>query len=154
MTERISRPPLPFEPEPIEAMRARLGAAIGHVNPYGARLQLATNRQHAFDFEGVSPQRGNRLVLSVDDGPEVGPKLHASLFSVDEHGREKPLNFSDAKEAPLVLEIRLKKLLSLLTGVRAEPFLVLVTRSDGPPESLRPHSLHAFFRYDDFPSPN
>ena len=157
-TNRIERPPLPFEPEPIEAMRARLQAAIGHVNPYGARLQLAQDRRHAFDFADVSPQRGNRLVLSVDDSPEIGPKLQVSLWSIRPDGSERPLiGDVTSPNSEAKLEVRLRKLLRMLTGVHAEPFIVFGT---GPPGSERPHGLFAFFRYSgpvtgpDFPSLN
>lgn len=69
---------LPFEPESIESMRARVPAAIAEaVNPLtiakGEKPVPGYDRKHIFDFEC-----GIRMILSHDDIGEH-TSLHASI---------------------------------------------------------------------------
>src|SRR4051812_12922660 len=76
---------LPFQPEPIEALRARLPQAVAElINPRAILLQEALPpgmlRKHVFDFEC-----GYRMIVSVDPlglGPLVSYHVSAAPFTV------------------------------------------------------------------------
>lgn len=75
---------LPFEPEKLEAIRARLPQALSVVYNYdivqsGGRAP-GEQRQHVFDFED-----GIRCILSIDEGEQTVRHLHLSFSLRDYH---------------------------------------------------------------------
>jgi hypothetical protein len=63
---------LPFQPETLEALRARLPQAVAKVQQLDARVGML--RQHVFDF-----QDGVRCIISVDGIEKNAPSLHLSF---------------------------------------------------------------------------
>lgn len=74
---------LPFEPEKLESMRARLPQALSVVYNYeiieSGGQRPGEQRQHVFDFED-----GIRCILSVDEGQQTPRHLHMS-FSLHDY---------------------------------------------------------------------
>lgn len=74
---------LPFEPEKLESMRARLPQALSVVYNYEAvesgGQRPGELRRHVFDFED-----GIRCILSVDEGQQTARHLHLS-FSLQDY---------------------------------------------------------------------
>ena len=134
---------IPYEPETLAAARARLYAATREVQPEGGPgHELKYDRRHVFDLPCEEPLR---LVVSVDDGEVVGPKLHASLWRVAPDGQDLPLGLQ-----PVTAALCAIGMVRELTGnLLAEPFLTLAGREGD--EYVR---LDAFFPFTTLPSAN
>lgn len=74
---------LPFEPESLESMRARLPQALSVVYNYeiieAGGQRPGELRQQVFDFED-----GVRCILSIDEGHETARHIHMS-FSLQDY---------------------------------------------------------------------
>lgn len=75
---------IPFEPEKLEVLRARLPQALSVVYDYEI-IELGgqrpgEQRQHVFDFED-----GIRCILSIDEGQQTPRHLHLSYSLQDWH---------------------------------------------------------------------
>ena len=69
---------LPFQPEPVESLRARYPAAVAEVIDIesvglGTQVQPGRQRRHVFDFD-----RGVRLIVSREFFPDGRHALHLS----------------------------------------------------------------------------
>ena len=138
---------LPFEPEDIGSLRRRFrDALVGVFEPdeiTAGRQEKAGNlRRHTFDFSD-----GIRLIVSIDGGPWVGPKLHVSLWHMAAlgSGRTQPLRTSEPLSA---MRSRLRR---LRAGIEGDPFIVF---AEGPKGSRLPYAVHAFFWYTAIPQSN
>ena len=79
---------IPINPEPIEALRARLPAAL--VDTYSVEFCRrfpnegpGKKPEHVFDFD--TGERVVRAIVSIDVPSKGGPVLHVSVSSSDGH---------------------------------------------------------------------